>query len=104
MVDEGFYREFKEVYQAINIIGKEIMALKDKIEKIDNNINEIKEKIDSCCQKPQSQPQPQESPEEDPERKAAHDKYVRSRTGDFEPGDKDIDVNNVFYAGSKKRV
>ncbi len=105
MVDENFYKEFKEVYQAVNIIGREVMSLKKRIEVIDNNINEIKQKLSSqrvVEEKPRTASQ--KSDTDDPARKASYEKYVRARTGDFKPGDKEVDVGNVFYTGSRKRV
>ncbi len=105
MADDKFYKEFREVYEAINIIGKEIMGLKKKIEVIDNNINEIKQKLDSQkISEVKQKAMSQESPEENPEKKAAYDTYVRARTGDFKPGDKNVDVNNIFYSGSKRKA
>ena len=126
-LDEKFLKEFKDVYEAINLIGAEIFKMRDQMAKLASDISTIKgdvmmskgelqylrAKINQGGQQqaqPAMQSRQQVSQEQQPELQQAPAQHTeagkesprRLRTGQFQPGDKEVDVANVFYFGNRK--
>ena len=138
-LDEKFLKEFKDVYQAVNIIGTEVFKLKEQVTKLSTDLAAIRADIAMAKgdlqflraktiqsgQRPEfsssapaqnttssqgqgfqiSQPQAAQQEQgqgQQPAAQQAKEEPRRLRTGQFQPGDKHVDIANVFYYGNKK--
>jgi len=116
MEDEKFLREFKEVYDAINLIGKEVFKISAEITALAAEVNSIRNHLAGLRNEQSREQRAAVAPESphirppEPTLRELHEApgqaptdATRSRTGSFKPGDQQIDVSNVFYYGNKKK-
>jgi len=125
-------KKINEIYEAVNIIGKELFRLSGQLNRMHEEVSSLKAAIKGSSALPDDKedktsfisnlpivdvsPARQEAAPTVPYtsnkegcivRGAEPEKKAdpaRLRTGSFKPGDERIDINNVFYCGGGKSV
>lgn len=80
--------------------NSEMDGVKKQIEMLNNDLKDIKGKIKQGQAQPQ-EPQQKLETEDSPKEQKKDDEEVKPRTGDLTPDD--VDLENYFYFGNKKK-